>query len=437
MIFANKSKKKVNKPIKKNEWRMDVVFCLLMLSGLLLTLLALLATRGRIFPRIFFRDSLDTGMDFLHGIEYTRGRVPYEVFYTLYPPLANFLFYLLFRMVPSWQYVQWADTFKGGVEARGSSADLRLAQPTMIMLLVFIMFISALFILLVERILSQTKSMLVGAVALCMLFSYGVLFAVERGNIILLSLLGIMFFVFNRNSENHIIRELALILLAFSAGLKLYPAVFGILLIYDKCYKDAARAILYGIAFFVLPIFIFREGLKGFTYFFPVLFSFASNKGVISASGFSFDKIVTAFALGIDHITQIGLNKYFFLTILPKFNIFVVLLLLFFGFFTNKEWERTLVCCLAFLLFSDQGAYILSFFLIPLLGLIREEKIITNQNKYPFIFLTGTQILLPILNNNLSNDVSLFYLRFQVCIVALSIYIFFVSLKNIKSKELM
>ena len=78
-------------------------------------------------------------------------------------------------------------------------------------------------------------------------------FMLERGNIVILSLLFLMFFVFNYNSENMVIRNLALLSLAIATGLKLYPVFFGLLLLNKKHKKDAVKSIVYGVALFILP----------------------------------------------------------------------------------------------------------------------------------------------------------------------------------------
>ena len=59
-----------------------------------------------------------------------------------------------------------------------------------------------------------------------------------------------MFFVFNYNSENTVIRNLALLSLAIATGLKLYPVFFGLLLLNKKHKEDAVKAIVYDVALF-------------------------------------------------------------------------------------------------------------------------------------------------------------------------------------------
>ena len=166
---------------------MSNCFVISSFSSVLITLVALFLTHGELWDKIFFHDSLDTGMDFFHSIEYTRGRAPYELFGTLYPPLANLLFYFLFRFTPFWQANEWSTTFSGGIQARGTYIDLRVWQPTMMMFMLFIMLSAALLILLIRRIIRQEKY--ADWLGLGILLSYGFLFAIERGNIIVLCII--------------------------------------------------------------------------------------------------------------------------------------------------------------------------------------------------------------------------------------------------------
>lgn len=71
----------------------------------------------------------------------------------------------------------------------------------------------------------------------------------------------IIFYIFNYDSENKVRRELALISLALAASFKLTPAVLGILLIYNKQWKEVVRVIIYGLIFGIVPFLFFHGGL--------------------------------------------------------------------------------------------------------------------------------------------------------------------------------
>ncbi len=396
--------------------RRDMVswFALFSILGLLATAILLFLSHGELFNIIFFSDSKDTGMDFFHSMEYVRGREPYNRFNTLYPPLANALFYILYRFIPSWQYKAWADNFYDGIAARGTSVDLRVWQPTLLMFIVFLIFTAVLFVFLIQKFFPRNNNagMLT---AFFSLFSYGMLYCYERGNITVIALLCVLFFVKYRDSSNRLLEEFALIALAFGAGLKLYPAFFGMMLIYDGQYKKALRAIIYGILFFVLPVFIFREGISGLSAFLKILTTYSAAPA-FSAKGYSFDRIINALLEFVFCFT--GSNdaiRAFCQAVLPKFNIIVSGLTLASGFFLKRPWQKLLACTLAILLFQSQYIYVTVFLLIPLIVMMSDEKVPLRRNRIPFFALVLCVILLPIPDKK-EWGLSPLFLRFQICI---------------------
>ena len=394
-------------------------FCYTMLLGITITLVFLFISHGNIISKMFFSDTLDTGMDFFHSIEYTRGRDPYDYWRTLYPPLANLCFYLLFRLIPLDVSSAWASDFSSGVQARGTFADLRVQQAPMLLFIIFIILTATLMMVMIQKYLfDNLQACLVG---LCMIFSYGMLYAYERGNIIIVSMLCSMFFVLYKDSTNKIVSELALIALAFAAGLKLYPALFGILLLYDHQYQKAIRTLIYGILLFFIPVFAFHGGISNIPIFLEVLFSHAST-GVVSAIGYSFDKIITSICLLVDGLTGCGINEKLLIEVIPSFNIVVAILMLLSGFLLKKYWQRVLVCVTAMLLYSSQGRYALIFLLIPILVMLKNEKELTRNNVVPFVFLVLSQMLLPVFDIN-GSSLYMIYGRIQICMFVLTLYI--------------
>ena len=84
---------------------------------------------------------------------------------------------------------------------------------------------------------------------------HGNLTAIERGNVVNLTAFFVMAFLFMYRSDRRILRELSYVCLAIAAGFRVYPAVYGILLIFDRDLPGAAKSVLYGIAAVILPTF--------------------------------------------------------------------------------------------------------------------------------------------------------------------------------------
>lgn len=429
--MTDKYSKKGKKNIRaKNE--MSVWFIIISIAGIILTSIVIFFSHGDFFSGLFYLDPLDTGMDFFHSIEYTRGRSPYLLFDTLYPPLANLIFYILYRFVPLGQSIYWADTFMGGVAFRGSYHDLRLWQPTMLLFILFIMILAVSFLVIVQKCLKSTKH--ANQVALCMLFSYGMIYAFERGNIVILSLICSMFFVIYKDSDNKVLKELAMISLAVAAGIKLYPAILGMLLIYDKQYKRAIRCIIYGIVLFILPCFVFHEGIESIPMFLKILGSYTVTDK-IAISGYSFDKIIVSILAIIEQSTNININLQFYFDILPKFNYIIALIPLLCGFILSKKWQKSLCCVTSFLLCQQLSVYGVTFLIIPLLTMMIEEKFLNRKNCIPFFTLVLTQIFLPI-GDSLNQLISNVYCRYQLCMIILFFYIMVSSIQQFKLKRM-
>lgn len=336
------------------------IYCWATVVCLAVLLLALLASRGALLHRFFFYDVTDTGMDFFHSIEYMRGRMPYGQFDTLYPPLANLFFYVLYLLVPKTQSATWTESFISSLNMKGTERDLRLQQATMMLFIVFVIVVVLGIVSMTER-LTRSCGGRKELLAFCAVFSYGVLYGLERGNILLLCWPLMAFFILYRNSENPLLRELACLALAIAAGFKLYPAFLGVLLLRDKNYLAAVRTVLYGVVCLCFPLFFFNEGLFGLTLWFRVLFDFSGSRGE-PWIGNGFSNILAEAGHAVDKLlgTQLGYGSYALL------GIVLAAVLLVCSFFMDKEWKRITAIILAMLMFQSQYDYVWCLFLIPL-----------------------------------------------------------------------
>lgn len=85
--------------------------------------------------------------------------------------------------------------------------------------------------------------------------SHGNLTSIERGNVVNMTAFFVMAFLFMYRSDRRVLRELSYICLAIAAGLRIYPAIFGILLISGRDWTGVAKSMVYGIAAVILPTF--------------------------------------------------------------------------------------------------------------------------------------------------------------------------------------
>lgn len=394
----------------------EQVFCIAALTGMTVVAVCMLASHGELIQRYFFYNNLDTGMDFFHSIEYVRGRMPYALFDTLYPPLANVFFYLLYLLVPKEVSEKWATTFEGSVSMRGTANDLRYNQAATLLFLLFLIFITYSMYVMMDKLLG-TEVRYRRAVIFCALFSYGVLYGVERGNIILLCWVFMAFFLRYYKAESPILRELAYLSLAVAAGLKLYPAFLGVLLLKDRKILPAIRTVMYGIGAVILPLYFFNEGLSGLWMWMRVVFGFGSNTDYPWV-GNGFANILANLGHGLDLLwgTEWGEQNY------ALFGVVVALLLLACAICLKKEWETVLALILAMGMFQSQADYIYCLYLLPLLLFCAQEKLIHRGNVLPFGIMVLFTIQLPLFHDTRETSFTVRNFMLQVLLVVLLVW---------------
>ncbi len=389
--------------MKKNTFKkLYIVFTVISVS---IFLMAMFFSYGHIFKEYFFYDDLDTGMDFFNSIIYTLGRHPYTQYGTIYPPLANFIFWFICHCVPRGVISQWPDSFEGSVAIRGSDVDLRVSQVPLFAYIFLIAIICVLFIFVLSHAFNNSKlGMMIG---ISMIFSFANLYSFERGNIIGLAVIFLLVFTIFYRSENKWIREIALVCLALSAGLKLYPALFGIILIAEKRWKDAIRAVIYGVLIFFVPFVIF-DGVEGLRCLIEAIISFSSSGKAIRLDGYNVERTVSSI------IAQIGnaFSKNYEAVIRNTSTlIFViktaVLLWLALAVFLLKEhWKKLLALSMIVIFAQDAGGYTLIFMIPAFIAFLNEEKYDRKSWLY-FVCLSLINLLLPIFGR--IEDVDLAY----------------------------
>jgi len=238
----------------------------------------------------------------------------------------------------------------------------------------------------------------------------GHLQAIISGNQIALSALFAAFYVFNYKHQDRLIREFALISLALAAGLKLYPAFLGLLVLYEKDYRALIRLVLYGVLSFIIPLLVLNSdlwlenlavlmnNLRLFSqYEFP-----AFNWRLLTYNGYWGHWL---------HLSDFGLDSQAFTRIdrlLKLANYALAGLALLTNHGQEKSWKRVLQICLTFMLIVPISIhYITIFVLIPLILYFNEDK--TNRRDLVYMVL-GLAILAP-RGFNLNPWANIFILR--------------------------
>ena len=220
------------------------------------------------FTSLFLLHGDDLFMDFFNSIrDVSQGTGVYTERHVIYPPMANLIFLICMRFVPE----EYAST---SFEDRESWAN----YPSAVLVCFLFLFVFTILLLLALQKNLPGHGGKKAVLVFFLIVNPPVLYLLERANLLLLSILSLAVYALYYNAGQKWKRELALLALAFSFSIKLYPAVFGWFLIVDKRYKEAIRCILYGIAMFLIPSFFFGG---------PVSILFPPNKRLEQACLFS------------------------------------------------------------------------------------------------------------------------------------------------------
>lgn len=330
------------------------IFYTTTLLGVLAFFLSGLITRGNSILNLFITDRTNYFMDFfnvLHSLfngPYTYG--------SIYPPLPLLFYRLILRLIP-YDIVE-----KGAITIRASQVgEVVFLFYVVITLLVFFALIME-----VKKGLAIEKYIFTFVI----LLSGPFLFQFERANIIFVALLFLMVFVFFKDSKNRFVRELALISLAIATGIKLYPAIFGLLLLKERRFKDAFKVFIYSLGLLILPFF----ALGGLHQLPRLVRNIFSTSNYVAEWG-------AGYAVNIQNITRIlfGFFGDFGKSpiVIGRFLSFAVLALgVVSAFFLRSKWKTVAILTLLMILIpSISYEYVLIFMLIPLIMFLdRKEK---------------------------------------------------------------
>lgn len=186
-----------------------------------------------------------------------------------------------------------------------------------------------------------------------------ILYNIDRANTIILSAAALLFFLLFYKDEKPLYRHLAYMALAIAGALKVYPALFGIMLLYEKRFKDAAYAILYGLAFVFLP-FLFFEG--GFSNIPGLIYNVGLNNAKYYGGTFS-----------VISNTIFEAKDYYDIGFMVGNVVLILVLLL--GWAQKKSWKQILLLTCGLVLTPVHSGYYCGLYLfLPLLFFLNEKE---------------------------------------------------------------
>lgn len=178
-----------------------------------------------------------------------------------YPPLAYVFLKFFFSLVGR------------------NEGDIMSYENTSLVYVLYLTLFFVLFYIILDFYVIQEKK-LKNMIFFILSVSYPIFWCgVERGNMVLYSALFLIAGYFLSQSDSKIKKEIGLILIAFSADMKVYPAVIGLLFLVDKKYKEAIRLIIYGLLFFIIPLMMLNTN---FSAFYDSTFALTVGRGIYS-----------------------------------------------------------------------------------------------------------------------------------------------------------
>lgn len=324
---------------------------------------------GKLFAELFYKLESDFGMDFhvflSESVLLKEGYIGNTEAFN--PPLIKLISLFLYRSFPSnYQTLYYESAINNQI------LDIRLLVQAFIPFVVFISFSTVTLSLMLYH-YKKGNSLEKTYYVFLALTNIGVFFAIERGNYILLSLPFALFFVINCHNKNSKIRELSLIALGISAGIKVYPCLLGILLVKEKRWKDVCHCMLYGILFVFGP-FLYYGGVDGILGFLRSLGGTGETSlrmGTLNLTSF-FYTIQKLFGGGRENdiLSDIHMLKCFSYLLFFAGIIYVL--------FIKEYWKTILMIVTLIILYAGTAhTYMLSLLLLPIFLFINEKH--TNK----------------------------------------------------------
>lgn len=215
-------------------------------------------------------------------------------------------------------------------------------------------------------------------VYLYLAFIFGGFIAVGifRGTNVFISMLMIVLYVLWKDSDKKWQKELALVALALSGALKLYPLIFGVLLLRQNRWFESFRVAVYFALFALLPFLIYEQPVATFKMYISNLFTFAFGEGRIGDS-----MNLSAQSLVLWFFGKFGLADNGFIKALgTAVMLFVFVASIFVAIRTKSKYVAVTVTCLGLILVpSVSYYYTVSFLMIAVVMLIDEYKNLSKK----------------------------------------------------------
>ena len=303
---------------------------------------------------IFFAKTGNFMADFFNVAKYSADLNPYNneingLAEKAYFPISYVIMHL---------FTHFADFSKNDVFAAG------LSFPFLTMTMLFMSF-TAILLFLQLFVMKTGSTFRRFLFALSLMLSGTFLFSFERGNLIILTAVLVSFYLANYNNSNRLMRELSFVFLAIAAALKGYPALLGLLLIYDKKYVESLRLCLYGLIFVFAPFLLMQGGFSNI----PLLLRNLNLNSTLYSQ-------ISEYHLGLKPLVSgIGvLNRFNLIAVVKPVNLLLLAVSVVVAPAFKENWKKFGILTLAIILVPDNSSYYCALYLFPIIVLFFNEK---------------------------------------------------------------
>lgn len=362
------------------------VFYISMSVLALIFVIVLFMTGGYSAQGLLFGTRNQSFMDFFNSMLYNINE-PYEN-YVFYPPLSTLMYKFFLLLVPQ----SIIDKLVYNRYATSFTSDVNIYQQFLIPLILYT-------IITVVALYFALKNGKQGRTAEKLLFTFLIftsapaIFMFERANNIIIVLICTLIFTALHDSERRVLRELSLVALAIAVATKMYPIVFCAMLLKDKRFKDIFKVIFYSVLLFVVPFFIFYDGLESMKLLFTNLSSYDRGTNLGTGVQLNFEKML------ILPLSQFNVSNELLINVGEVFRTVVMFCAIPSALFMKNKWKcAAICCCIIYGYQSTCATYLLVLFCIPVMLMLDSEKTHSVKNYIYLVLMILTLGLIVSLN---------------------------------------
>lgn len=337
-------------------------FISITLLSVLFSVFWLIKTHGSCLDVVVSASGNDRFMDFFNHITYARDRrqLYFSGMHACFPPFIYMMYYLFSKMLPADATV--FDPFA-------------ISSYALLLYVIYCVVLGILFFYSIYKLLREKGLEFTLLITLLTVFSNIFIFGpIERGNSALIVCILLLLAMALKDHSNKVVREAALIFIAIAAAIKIYPAVYGFLYLFEKRWKEACKLIVYGLLCFFLP-FVFFGGADGFLQFFQ-------NQSAVQLGDYRGMGSILSFwnITAVDHL-HLGKSAGIMMDIL------YVLIAIPGSALVKELWKKTLLLSSIMILAPFwSGRYTAIYLVIPLILFLAKEQYKTVDYLYAFLF---------------------------------------------------